>query len=327
MADINGTENADDLDGTNDNDRISGLGGADTITGGQGADRIDGGVGDDQLNGGQGSDLVIGGEGDDRLTDNADGGDDKLFGGDGNDIIAVSRTSAGKDKIQIDGGAGADTITFTSNAGNKSKLVIDGGFGANNISVEEAKEIDIDTGRDVDTISLETGVRSFVHSGGSADLISASAAQASARTGISTGKGADQVTLDINTDARYRLKLGEGQDVVTLTAEGDTASDFKVKFKDFTAGDAGDKLDLDAYLASVLEGATGSNAFASGHLRLVQVGDDAVLQLDRDGDGAAFGFEDVVWFQGSTAANFTAFNFDGLDPTPEAAAPGDDYVV
>ena len=91
------------------------------------------------------------------------------------------------------------------------------------------------------------------------------------------------------------------------------------------AGDTGDKLDVDAYFASVVDGTPPANGFASGHLRLVQDGDDAVLQIDRDGAGTAFGFEDIVWFQDATAANFTAFNVDGLDPTPEAAAG--DFIV
>jgi Ca2+-binding RTX toxin-like protein len=326
MAEINGTENADTLEGTNDNDRIDGLSGDDQINGGQGADRLDGADGNDQLNGGQGSDLVLGGAGDDRLTDNANG-DDKLFGGDGNDIIAVSRNGVKGDKIQIDGGAGNDTITYTSENAAKVNLIIDAGNGANNISVEEAKEITVISGGDVDTISVEVGTTGRVHSGGEADLISAKAAQSAAHTGISSGHGADSVTLDINNNAHYRLKLGDGQDIVTLTAEGTDASDFKVKVKDFAAGDSGDKLDLDAYLASAVDGTVGANAFADGHLKLVQVGDDAVLQFDRDGAGTAFGFEDVVWFQDSTAANFTAFNFDGMDPTPDAAAPDSDFVV
>ena len=120
-------------------------------------------------------------------------------------------------------------------------------------------------------------------------------AAADARTGISSGKGVDAVTLDIDNDARYRLKLGEGQDVVTLRRAASGATDPLVKFKDFAAGDTGDKLDLDAYLASVVTGSPAANAFASGHLRLIQDGADAVLQIDLDGAGTAFGFEDMVW--------------------------------
>lgn len=364
MAAINGTENADTLAGTSSSDTITGLGGNDAITGGdgddnvdagagdddvaggqgsdrldgglgadqlngnQGDDRLDGGDGNDQLNGGEGSDNVIGGLGDDQLTDNSDG-DDKLFGGDGNDIISVSRTAIKGSKIQIDGGAGNDTISYVSESSSKTTLIIDAGSGDNNISVEEAKEITIVSGSGADVIALETGVTGRVHSGGESDQISAKAAQVDAQTGISTGKGADTVQLDINNDARYRVKLGDAQDVVTLSTEGDTASDFKVKIKDFAAGDTGDKINLDAYVSSaVADGVTvGANAFADGILKLVQVGDDAVLQIDRDGAGTAFGFEDIVWFQDSTAANFTAFNFDDMDPTPEAAAPDNDFQV
>jgi hypothetical protein len=326
MADINGTENADTLDGTSASDDIDGKAGNDQINGGQGNDKLTGADGNDTLNGGDGRDNLFGGEGDDRLTDNADGGDGKLDGGAGDDIISISRTASAADKLVVTAGAGNDTLTFTSGGGSNSKLEIDMGQGADIVNVEAVKEVSIDTGSGADTINVETSNRAQVHAGGDIDNISAGASATGTHSGISAGKGDDQVTLNLDNDAHFRLKLGDGLDVVQLSAHtGAEPTDPLIKIKDFVGGDTGDKLDLDAYLTSVLTGTTGPNAFADGHLRLVQDGTDAHLQIDLDGAGAASDFVDLVVFQDADVADFTAFNFDGLDPT--ATPSSSDFEV
>jgi Ca2+-binding RTX toxin-like protein len=320
MADINGTETADTLDGTNSDDVIDALGGDDQINGGQGNDRIDAGLGNDTVNGGQGSDTLRGDEGNDRLTDNSDGGDDKLSGGAGDDVISISRTASAKDLLKVEGGAGNDAITYTSEGGNNSKLDIDAGSGADIINVESAKEVKIDAGSGDDVVDMASSKSGRLHAGGGADTLTAAISASGGQSGVSSGKGVDNVTLNLDHDAHFRLKLGEGQDVLTIAAHsGDAATDPLVKIKDFVGGAAGDKVNLDAYLTSVLTGTTGANAFADGHLRLIQDGDDAHLQIDLDGAGAGSEFTDLIIFQNADAATFTEFNFDGLDPTPDVS--------
>jgi hypothetical protein len=55
-----------------------------------------------------------------------------------------------------------------------------------------------------------------------------------------------------------------------------------------------------------------SDAFASGHLRLVQSGSDLLLQVDRDAGGATNGFVTVFAISNGYTGGFTAFNFDGF---------------
>ena len=55
-----------------------------------------------------------------------------------------------------------------------------------------------------------------------------------------------------------------------------------------------------------------SNAFASGHMRLVQSGTDLLLQVDRDGAGATNSFVTIFAISNGYTGGFTAYNFDGF---------------
>lgn len=132
MANINGTNRADNLTGTSRNDVINALAGNDTVDGGNGNDRISLGDGNDYLNitstgndtvyGGKGNDyidgytsneLFYGGEGTDTLRGNS--GDDNLYGGKGNDILDGGD---GDDFLNGFGGnAGAEYDTLTGGVG------------------------------------------------------------------------------------------------------------------------------------------------------------------------------------------------------------------
>ncbi len=72
MADINGTDAAQDLSGTNADDRLYGLGGKDRLYAKGGNDQLYGGAGNDQLDGAAGADTMFGGSGNDTYrVDNA----------------------------------------------------------------------------------------------------------------------------------------------------------------------------------------------------------------------------------------------------------------
>ena len=82
---------------------------------------------------------------------------------------------------------------------------------------------------------------------------------------------------------------------------------------DFERGDAGDKFEMSTFLNGGLTGYTANNnAFASGHLRLIQSGTDLLVQVDRDGGGATNSFVTVFAISNGYTGGFTAFNFDGF---------------
>jgi Ca2+-binding RTX toxin-like protein len=118
----------------------------------------------------------------------------------------------------------------------------------------------------------------------------------------------------------YQVTLGTGADVIqfgvgaTAAASADVATTARAsRVTDFEVGDAGDKFEMTDFLNRGLTGYTAnSNAFASGHLRLVQNGTDLQLQADRDGAGAVNSFVTVFTISNGYTGGFTAFNFDGF---------------
>ncbi|RVT39899.1 calcium-binding protein [Sphingobium algorifonticola] len=96
MAQIFGTEDANDIDGTAGNDMIYGRGGDDIIDAGAGNDVLYGGAGNDTLYGGEGNDQLSGGE-----------GADYMVGGDGNDTYYVD--NIGDEVIEFSNG-GIDRV-------------------------------------------------------------------------------------------------------------------------------------------------------------------------------------------------------------------------
>jgi len=113
--------------------------------------------------------------------------------------------------------------------------------------------------------------------------------------------------------------LGSGADIVQFGVGSSAASSTEVaatlrtnRVTDFQVGNAGDKFEMTDFLNRGLTGYTAnSNAFASGHLRLVQSGTDLLLQSDRDGTGTANSFVTVFTISNGYTGGFTAFNFDG----------------
>jgi len=82
---------------------------------------------------------------------------------------------------------------------------------------------------------------------------------------------------------------------------------------DFEVGNSGDRFELTNFLNLGLTGYTlNSDAFTSGHLRLVQSGTDLLLQSDRDGSGVANGFVTVFAIANGYTGGLTTFNFDGF---------------
>ncbi|WP_164913505.1 M10 family metallopeptidase C-terminal domain-containing protein [Sphingomonas sp. UV9] len=345
-----GNAGDDVLDGWYGNDTLSGGLGNDTLIGGEGLDTATyvnstAGVNVDlrikgvaQDTGGEGTDTLVGIEyltgsgfgdtlrGDDDfnlITDNtvatttaALSQTDSLFGYGGNDSILVTRanattagTATAATNINMDGGDGNDFIELrggtlstalaTNAAGLSGTTYLALGATSNDRNVDV---VTVDGGAGNDRIVL-TGVASAtVNAGDGADIVSISM------------RGASSVN-------NYQLALGAGADIIQfgVGATAGTSTDVATtartnRVADFEGGNAGDKFEMTDFLNRGLTNYTAnSNAFASGHLRLVQLGGDLLMQVDRDGAaGNVNGFVTIFAIGNGYTGGFTAFNFDGF---------------
>src|SRR5690606_28294964 len=78
---------------------------------------------------------------------------------------------------------------------------------------------------------------------------------------------------------------GDGRDTYRLYVPTDGVVDVVT---DFAAGEGGDLIDLSILYGSLTNYTTGTNPFASGHLRLTQDGPDVLLEMSADGTGAVW---------------------------------------
>jgi serralysin len=341
-----------DLSGTQINPTINGASGPDTLTGDGNRDVINGLGGDDILGGAGGNDTLNGGDGDDVLDGGA--GNDALNGGDGNDTVSYASAAAGatvqlaKTNDQNTIGAGRDTLSgienltgsafrdyFTGDAGNNvlsdtlggnDRFI--GGAGNDTLSIERsgggaATDVTLTGGIGDDTMTFDGHGRytdTVVFEGqDGADVVTTAGAF---RSNINTGAGNDTVTVD-TMGGSFVVKLGSGSDTLILAdTDGGFAGSTANIVRDFVAGAGGDIVDLSQYLAggALTNYTPGDNPFLDGHMRLVQAGEDTLVQIDRD--GGSNGFVTVLTLQKTFASNFTAYNFNGLAPLPAPVEGG-----
>ena len=337
-----GNAGDDVLDGWYGNDTLSGGLGNDTLIGGEGLDtatyvnsttgvnvdlRIQG---TGQFTVGEGIDTLIGIE---YLTgssfgDNLRGNDDfnliidnavdatatalsqtdSLFGYGGNDSILVTRAAAAvATNVNMDGGDGNDFIELRSGTVSTALAANAAGLSGSTYLALGATSND----RNIDVVTVDGGA-------GDDRIILTGVASAT----INAGSGADIVSVSMRGASNvnnYQLTLGSEADIIQLGVGTSSANSTEVattvrtnRVTDFQAGNAGDRFEMTDFLNRGLTGYTAnSNAFASGHLRLVQSGTDLLLQSDRDGAGAANSFVTVFRISNGYTGGFTAFNFDG----------------
>jgi Ca2+-binding RTX toxin-like protein len=254
---IEGTEADDVIQGFSSDESINGAAGADEIYGHEGADTILGGTGNDELNGGYGADTLEGGEGADTLYGGQDddvllgdagndelhggNGDDELSGGDdADDIFGDSGTdmlSGGAGDDVLHGGSGDDTLS--GDVGN-DVLFGDGGsdtlnggvgndelYGTGELSGGEGDDYLggqglLDGGSGNDELH---GQGSDTLLGGSGDdiLIANTDPWQETSNTLEGGAGADQLFGSYGNDT-YRFNLGDGQDILIETPEGEAYS-------------------------------------------------------------------------------------------------------
>ncbi|MBP0447176.1 type I secretion C-terminal target domain-containing protein [Roseomonas sp. SSH11] len=224
----------------------------------------------DSLNGGVNADTLLGGGGDDYLSGGH--GMDLLRGGEGEDSVYGGH---GDDRVQ---GEGGDDYLDGGDGADR----LEGGTGADTLNGGAGNDVLLG-GDGGDNIADYYGANR-IDAGGGDDVITVSAGD-----GVDTiTGGAGRDTYVIRPDLDGRVRAG----VVT----------------DFQLGRGGDVLDLTNILYDLENWAAGTNPFAR-HLRLVQSGADTLLQVDRDGSGAADGWMTVLVLQNVTASALGAFNF------------------
>jgi Ca2+-binding RTX toxin-like protein len=269
-----------------------------TITGTAGNDKLAGGAGDDTLRGLGGFDRIDGGAGNDLL----EGGDD--------DDVLSDEAGGGL----LDGGAGDDRIVAGEWFGDRyltpSTMRVAGGAGDDDIYAAMSVA-GIDGGAGNDSIEL------FAHGG-------ADDAQA---LRIEAGDGDDRLVLTGGKGtAPVEAAGGGGQD----TYRFDSFTQLPLlTVTDFQAGAGGDVLDV----SQVFYGTFGKpNPFGTdwNMLRMVQRGDDAVLQRSGALTGTPDLWIDTAVLRNTTVAALTSENFsdglrldgsqDGWDRTGTAAA-------
>ncbi|WP_458098505.1 calcium-binding protein [Roseomonas sp. WA12] len=244
----------------------------------------------DTLTGGGGADTLRGLEGSDWLRGEA--GDDLLEGGGGGD--------------NLDGGFGADTLL--------------GGEG-NDYLRDDAGENVLSGGAGDDLVqSYSPYAKLAIAEGGDGnDTIGAMASQLDGRIIVDAGAGDDDVYLYVAD--RAEVTLGAGRD--TLSMDALRIRDIVVH--DFQAGVDGDRLDLSPLLQpAYIPGYDGANPFGLGHLRLVQSGDDTLIQFSRNSgaDQLDASYTTIVTLQHVTASTLTSDNF-----RPMFGTPGDDHLI
>lgn len=245
--------------------------------------KIQGGMADDDLRGGILNDQIFGRSGNDKL--NGGLGNDTLFGGEGKDQLSTDSgddtlngdngddelTSSGHGRNQLNGGAGNDIIT--AGDGNDT---LNGEDGDDRILISFPSLGGIEFNRQV-----------FAHGGNGHDQIIFS-------PGLDTSQG------------KVIVSGGAGIDTFIIR---DRLSNFQFTITDFTPGAQGDYLDFSALISYLL---LSNNPFGEiGFTRLVQRGQDTVLQFDIDGVAGPKQFQDLLTLQGVQSSSLTSANFVG----------------
>jgi Ca2+-binding RTX toxin-like protein len=328
-----GNAGDDVLDGWFGNDTLSGGLGNDTLIGGEGLDtatyvnatagvNVDLRIAGAQDTGGEGIDTLSGIEyltgssfgdtlrGNDvfnLLVDNAVAGaagqTDSLFGYGGNDSILVTRAAGTvATNVNIDGGDGDDLLEVRSGTLSAALATNASGLIGNTYAA-----LGTTGNRYLDTV--------VVNGGAGSDRIVLTAVKSAV---VDAGSGNDTLSLSLlgtAAESKHTVTLGTGQDTIQLAGTGAVASttDHGNLVTDFEVGNAGDRFEMTTFLNGSLLGYTAnSNAFASGHLRLVQSGTDLLLQVDRDAGAAVNGFVTLFTIANGYTGGFTAYNFDGF---------------
>lgn len=329
MATITGTAGNDRLTATADGDRLEGLGGDDILIGYTGADTLVGGAGIDSL---------FGGGGDDTFLVSADDGANYFDGGLGSDLILATTNSMPiklfslKD-IEAISSNGYSGVTISAEADwtsldfRNTTLVGISSIYANSrgsfIYGSQGSELIVGTSAS-DTLGSGGGNDEIRGGDGDDILIVGSRVAEKVYAGAATyfGENGDDQFAQVSTDGAVSYLSGgsgsdtyevepslvqqPGSDFLELSGVADGVTDFK-------AGYGGDRIRVPAYNGFFLGWDHTSNPFQAGYMRLLQVNNDTLLQIDRSGSGSAY--RDVLLLRNVQATDLTVSNFvNGFSP-------------
>lgn len=287
---ITGTDGWDWLSGSHYPDIILGLGAGDVIVAGAGNDIVEGGQGNDDIEGGPGDDILYGNTQADDVPDNS--------------WDFIKDWDGGNDELY--GQGGNDSISLASPEGAAPRFIIaDGGPGNDVFTYGPGTPY-------VDTIIYRGGEGDdyFYYGGVGLGILDA-------------GPGNDTISFNNLQGGDHRLTLGEGRDVIEFSGSEDAlTTDRSIAITDFKIGE--DRISITSMLLD--KNITSADPFATGHLRLVQVGTNVRLEIDQDGTGSSYGFVQLAQFENSLATSFTAAEL-GYAPTPASVITGAETMV
>ncbi|MEF8756312.1 MAG: Ig-like domain-containing protein [Accumulibacter sp.] len=326
VEDVDGGAFADTLIGNGVANVLAGNGGNDTLNGFAGNDTLAGATGSDQLDGGEGNDILQGGIHADTLQGAL--GDDYLEGGSCDYYYTGSNYAplAGTDGDSMAGGAGNDSYQVTATA-TQQWFEVSGGYslttsiGFSPDLVSENPDEGSDTVEAYVSYTLPANVENLVLMERTFDINGTGNALNNVLTGNS-----DENVID-GAGGNDTLAGGAGNDTLTGGAGSDAfaaAADSGVDtVTDFAAGAGGDRALVAT--AAFSNYTPGNDPFASGHARLTQSGADTLLELDKDGAGAAFSFQTALILKNVVTASLVPGNL--VWPSVSHAPSGADKTV
>ena len=311
---------------------------------------LNGGAGNDQLTGGEAGDGLSGDDGDDVLAGR--GGADYLAGGAGNDVL-----DGGTGNDQLSGGSGADTYVIAALAGSdiitdfassEDKIdILAYGFASFGDVLSRASQsggnvlIQLGLAQQLTLWNVQLSSLTAANFTGVTTSLTVTLAPVPPLWSVGTPGNDYLVEYVPIGPGPAAIDLGTGYDSVLLYASpagGLTISNVEtiifnhdwtvpgswgpITVNDFTTGFGGDFITLQTFADSTLMG-TGwpgnVSPFGYGLMRLVQSGDNTILQVDYRGTGV---FTDFVTFTHTLASAFVAPNFFGNGWTLDVPPPG-----
>lgn len=264
-------DNIENLIGTAYADEFKGDSNANVFSGGNGTDTIYGREGNDTLNGDAGTDVLIGMEDHDILNGGAD--DDVIFG-DGESLDESTYSYTGNDELYggggndyMYGGTGSDTLE-----GGDLADVLYGGSGNDDLKGDAGD----------DTLYGDGGPSYTSYTGDDV---------------LNGGAGQDNLYGELGDDV---LWAGEGADLLyggagtnTFAVYETAGQDNDMAFiQDWNVG-TDNVIDISDLLSGYNSGTDDLSDFVA-----VVVGSNTTIQVDRDGTGGAFGWDNVLRLQG-----------------------------